>query len=55
MFFFFFFKNKYGAIISGSSRIIGDLIFTLKQSLKYGPQTEEEPAEAPAEAPVENQ
>lgn len=55
MFFFFFFKNKYGAIISGSSRIIGDLIFTLKQSLKYGPQTEEAPAEAPAEAPVENQ
>lgn len=55
MFFFFFFKNKYGAIISGSSRIIGDLIFTLKQSLKYGPQTEEAPAEAPVEAPVENQ
>ena len=55
MFFFFFFKNKYGAIISGSSRIIGDLIFTLKQSLKYGPQVEEAPATEEAEAPVENQ
>ena len=38
MFFFFFFKNRYGAIISGSSRIIGDLMFTLKMSQKYGPQ-----------------
>ena len=38
MFFFFFFKNKFGAIISGASRIIGDLIFTLKMSSKYGPQ-----------------
>ncbi len=58
MFFFFFFKNKYGAIISGSSRIIGDLIFTLKQSLKYGPQVEvaeEAPAETSEEAPAENQ
>ena len=54
MFFFFFFKNKYGAIISGSSRIIGDLIFTLKTSLKYGPQVEEAPVEeaAPAEQAV---
>ena len=52
MFFFFFFKNKYGAIISGSSRIIGDLIFTLKNSIKYGPSTDEEESapEAPAEA-----
>ncbi len=41
MFFFFFFKNKYGAIISGSSRIIGDLTFSLKQVVKYGPQVEE--------------
>ena len=38
MFFFFFFKNKYGAIISGSSRIIGDVIYTMKMSMKYGPQ-----------------
>ena len=38
MFFFFFFKNKYGAIISGSSRIIGDLMYTMKMSIKYGPQ-----------------
>ncbi len=58
MFFFFFFKNKYGAIISGASRIIGDLIFTMKTSLKYGPQAIEEEAvvveEAVAEAPAEN-
>ena len=38
MFFFFFFKNRYGAIISGSSRIIGDLMYTMKMSIKYGPQ-----------------
>lgn len=38
MFFFFFFKNRYGAIISGSSRIIGDLLYTMKMSIKYGPQ-----------------
>ena len=53
MFFFFFFKNKYGAIISGSSRIIGDLIFTLKTSLKYGPQVEEVVAEEPAQEVAE--
>lgn len=38
MFFFFIFKNKYGAIISSASRIIGDLVYTMKISLKYGPQ-----------------
>ena len=38
MFFFFFFKNKFGAIISGSSRIIGDLLYVLSLSIKYGPQ-----------------
>lgn len=38
MFFFFFFKNRYGAIISSTSRIIGDLVFTMKMSVKYGPQ-----------------
>ena len=38
MFFFFFFKNRYGAIISSTSRIIGDLVFTMKMSAKYGPQ-----------------
>lgn len=38
MFFFFFFKNRYGAIISSTSRIIGDLVFTMKMALKYGPQ-----------------
>ncbi len=38
MFFFFFFKNKYGAIISGASRIIGDTMFTLKTAIKFGPQ-----------------
>jgi len=38
MFFFFFFKNRYGAIIAGSSRIIGDLMYTMKMSIKYGPQ-----------------
>ncbi len=56
MFFFFLFKNKYGAIISGSSRIIGDLMYTMKMAIKYGPQevTEDEPvAEAAAEAPAE--
>lgn len=38
MFFFFFFKNRYGAIISGAGRIIGDLVFAMKTALKYGPQ-----------------
>lgn len=38
MFFFFFFKNRYGAIISSTSRIIGDLVYTMKMSIKYGPQ-----------------
>ena len=56
MFFFFLFKNKYGAIISGSSRIIGDLMYTMKMAIKYGPQevAEDEPvAEAAVEAPAE--
>lgn len=51
MFFFFFFKNQYGAIISGASRIIGELIFSMKTSLKYGPQEDEpEAVEAAVEA-----
>ena len=33
MFFFFFFKNKYGKITSRIARIIGDLQFTLKKRL----------------------
>ena len=33
MFFFFFFKNKYGKITSRIARIIGDLQFTLKKNL----------------------
>ncbi len=49
MFFFFFFKNKYGAIISGASSIIGDLVFNLKTCLKYGPREVEETVEAPVE------
>jgi len=56
MFFFFFFKNQYGAIISGSARIIGDLMYTLKVSLKYGPQDISEltaAAEAAAEVAPE--
>ena len=53
MFFFFLFKNKYGAIISSSSRVIGDLIYTMKLSIKYGPQDIEEIVADAAEAPVE--
>ncbi len=57
MFFFFLFKNKYGAIISSSSRIIGDFIYTMKMSVKYGPQEiaieEEVVAEATEEAAEE--
>ena len=49
MFFFFYFKNKYGAIISGASSIIGVLVFDLKTCLKYGPQEVEETVEAPVE------
>lgn len=49
MFFFFYFKNKYGAIISGASSIIGDLVFDLKTCLKYGPQEVEETVETPVE------
>ena len=53
MFFFFLFKQSYGKIISSSSRIIGDLVYTMKVAIKYGPQ-EVEAEEAPAEeAPVE--
>lgn len=51
MFFFFVFKQSYGKIISSSSRIIGDIVYTMKVAIKYGPQEVEE--EAPAEAPVE--
>ncbi len=59
MFFFFFFKNKFGAIIAGSSHIIGELMYILKTAQKYGPQDlseDEAPAEvAPAEATTEEQ
>jgi biopolymer transport protein ExbB len=52
MFFFFLFKQSYGKIISSSSRIIGDIVYTMKVAIKYGPQ-EVEAEEATAEAPVE--
>ena len=62
MFFFFFYKQNYGKIISSSSRIIGDIIYTMKVAIKYGPQeveAEEAPVaeEVPAEAetPAETQ
>lgn len=51
MFFFFFYKQNYGKIISSSSRIIGDLVYTLKMASKYGPQEltdDEEPVAEPA-------
>ena len=60
MFFFFVFKQNYGKIISSSSRIIGDIVYTMKVANKYGPQ-EVEAEEAPAEvaeateAPAETQ
>lgn len=38
MLFFFFFKNQYGKVTSGMSKIVGDLMFTFKVSDKYGPQ-----------------
>lgn len=53
MFFFFIFKNKYGAIVSSASRIIGDLVYTMKISLKYGPQEISEAAADSAEASAE--
>ena len=58
MFFFFVFKQNYGKIISSSSRIIGDIVYTMKVANKYGPQeveAEEAPAEVAeaAEAPAE--
>jgi biopolymer transport protein ExbB len=54
MFFFFLFKQSYGKIISSSSRIIGDIVYTMKVAIKYGPQEVEAEEEAPAEeAPVE--
>lgn len=34
MFFFFFFKNKYGKITSRVGRVVGDLQFTLNKALK---------------------
>ena len=59
MFFFFVFKQNYGKIISSSSRIIGDIVYTMKVANKYGPQEvdEEAPAEVTevAEAPAETQ
>lgn len=38
MFFYFFFKTKFGKISSGVNRIIGDLNHTLSMAVKYGPQ-----------------
>jgi biopolymer transport protein ExbB len=35
MFFFFFFKNKYGKITSRVGRIVGDLQFTLNRAIKH--------------------
>ncbi len=52
MFFFFFFKNKFGSVISGSSRIIGDLLYVLSLSIKYGPQDLSEAAAGAAETPA---
>ncbi len=34
MFFFFFFKNKYGKITSRVARVVGDLQFTLNKAIK---------------------
>jgi biopolymer transport protein ExbB len=34
MFFFFFFKNRYGKITSRIGRVIGDLLFTLNKAVK---------------------
>ena len=34
MFFFFFFKNKYGKITSGIGRVVGDQIFLLNKTIK---------------------
>lgn len=38
MFFYFFFKNQYGKVTSGISRVVGDLLYTFKVSTKFGPQ-----------------
>ena len=38
MFFYFFFKNQYGKVTSGMSHTVGDLMYTLKISNKYGSQ-----------------
>ena len=46
MFFFFYYKNAYGKVSSGISRILGDLMFIFKTAKKYGPQQLDEPAEA---------
>lgn len=48
MFFFFYFKNSYGKVSSGISRVLGDLIYTFKIAKKYGPQ------QLDAEVPAEN-
>ena len=34
MFFFFFFKNRYGKITSRIGRIVGDLQFTLNKAIR---------------------
>lgn len=47
MVFFFYFKNKFANITSGIGRIVGDLLFTMQVSLKYGPQELDNGNEAP--------
>jgi biopolymer transport protein ExbB len=37
MFFFFYFKNKYGKITSRIGRVVGDLVFTLTTAVKHRP------------------
>ena len=38
MFFFFFFKTRFGKITSSISRIVGDLTYILHIAVKFGPQ-----------------
>ncbi len=36
MFFYFFFKNRYGTIVSGVGRVVGDIHFILNSAVKRG-------------------
>lgn len=38
MFFYFYFKNQYGKVTSGISRIVGDILYTYKIASTFGPQ-----------------